>query len=209
MADILPPAPVDAPFGAYNWVDWYKKVRDAINNAGSVAWAAITGKPNSLAGYGIIDGVPDTRTITTTAPLTGGGDLSADISLFISDFTGTTPGAVPTSLGGTTNFLRADGAWAAPGGGGGGASWTELEVDFGSTPVYSTSFTITDAAITSSSVKIQVLPCGKAATGRTADDWQWDTAQFAADPDTGSATCYAVFSPGPIVGKRNIQYSIG
>lgn len=32
MADILPPAPIDAPFASYNWVDWYKKVRDAINS---------------------------------------------------------------------------------------------------------------------------------------------------------------------------------
>lgn len=56
MADILPPAPIDAPFGAYNWVDWYKKVRDAINNAGSVNWASITGKPTTLSGFGITDG---------------------------------------------------------------------------------------------------------------------------------------------------------
>ena len=150
MADILPPAPVDAPFGAYNWVDWYKKVRDAINNAGSVAWAAITGKPNSLAGYGIIDGVPDTRTITTTAPLTGGGDLSADISLFISDFTGSTPGAVPTSLGGTTNYLRADGAWASPGDALGAASGTSLtlsgDITTGSGTLHKTSAPLTNAA---------------------------------------------------------------
>ena len=55
MADILPPAPVDAPFGAYNWVDWYKKVRDAINNATTLAWTAITGTPTTLSGYGITD----------------------------------------------------------------------------------------------------------------------------------------------------------
>ncbi len=53
MADILPPAPVDAPFGAYNWVDWYKKVRDSINSATTLAWTAITGTPTTLSGYGI------------------------------------------------------------------------------------------------------------------------------------------------------------
>jgi hypothetical protein len=90
----------------------------------------------------------------------------------------------------------------------GGASWTEAEIDFGAAPVYSASFTITDAAITSTS-KVQVLPCGKAATGRTADDWAWDGATMAANPGTGSATCYAVFVPGPVVGKRKIQYSVG
>lgn len=100
-------------------------------------------------------------------------------------------------------------ALIAGGGGGGGTAdaWTETEVDFGTTPVFDAQFTITDAAITSSS-KINVLPCGKAATGRTADDWQFDGAVFAANPASGSATCYATFIPGPIVGKRKIQYLV-
>lgn len=76
MPQILPPAPVDAPFGAYNWVDWYKKVRDAINDATSVAWAIITGTPTTIAGYGITDGVTKTGTETLsnktlTAPIIG------------------------------------------------------------------------------------------------------------------------------------------
>lgn len=91
---------------------------------------------------------------------------------------------------------------------GGGATWTEVEVDFGAAPAYEASFTITDASITAAS-KVQVLPCGKAATGRTADDWQWDGATFAANPGSGSAACYAVFTPGPIVGPRKVQYSVG
>ena len=53
MPDILPPAPVDAPFGSYNWTDWYKKVRDAINAAETISWSAITGTPTTLSGYGI------------------------------------------------------------------------------------------------------------------------------------------------------------
>jgi hypothetical protein len=89
-----------------------------------------------------------------------------------------------------------------------GATWTEAEVDFGFAPVYSATFTITDASISAAS-KVQVLPCGKAATGRTADDWAWDGATFAALPASGSATCYAVFTPGPIVGRRKVQYSVG
>lgn len=39
-------------------------------------------------------------------------------------FTDTLKGLVPASGGGTTNFLRADGTWAAPAGGGGGSSGT-------------------------------------------------------------------------------------
>lgn len=107
-------------------------------------------------------------------------------------------------LSGRLLILKPLGAVAAAS----GATWTEVEVDFGSSPVYGAEFTITDAAITAAS-KVQVLPCGKAATGRTADDWAWDGASFAANPGAGSATCYAQFLPGPIVGKRKVQYSVG
>lgn len=58
--------------------------------------------------------VPLARTVSTTAPLTGGGALSGNLALGISAFAGVGEGAVPSSLGGTTNFLRADGSWAAP-----------------------------------------------------------------------------------------------
>ena len=37
----------------------------------------------------------------------------------VETFTATTEGVVPASGGGTTNFLRADGTWATPAGGGG------------------------------------------------------------------------------------------
>jgi hypothetical protein len=55
-----------------------------------------------------------TITVTPTAPLTGGGDLSANRTLAITSFAGSAAGAVPVSVGGTTNFLRADGTWSAP-----------------------------------------------------------------------------------------------
>jgi hypothetical protein len=57
---------------------------------------------------------PTTRAINTTAPLTGGGNLTADRTLAITAFAGSAAGAVPASPGGTANFLRADGTWAAP-----------------------------------------------------------------------------------------------
>ena len=37
----------------------------------------------------------------------------------VETFTDTTEGVVPASGGGTSNFLRADGTWATPAGGGG------------------------------------------------------------------------------------------
>ena len=52
-----------------------------------------------------------------TLRTTGGADVDLD-----STFSSTLKGIVPASGGGTTNFLRADGTWAAPAGGGGGIS---------------------------------------------------------------------------------------
>jgi hypothetical protein len=47
------------------------------------------------------------------------GLTQAQLTALINAFTSTLSGAVPASGGGTTNFLRADGTWAAPSGGGG------------------------------------------------------------------------------------------
>ena len=101
MADILPPAPIDAPFGGYAWADWYKKVRDNINAATSVVWSAITGTPTTLAGYGITD---------AQAKLTNSASLAASIS----DETGTgklvfndTPSLIAPYIGAGTGFTLA------------------------------------------------------------------------------------------------------
>jgi microcystin-dependent protein len=55
--------------------------------------------------------VTTSRTISTTAPLAGGGDLTTNRTLTIDEFTGSTPGAVPTSTGTAVKFLRDDGTW--------------------------------------------------------------------------------------------------
>jgi len=77
-----------------------------------------------MTGYGGSSGsgggVPTTRLINTTAPLTGGGDLSADLTLAISDFVsagaGHARGAVPDPGAGAagTRFLRDDATWVVP-----------------------------------------------------------------------------------------------
>jgi hypothetical protein len=53
-----------------------------------------------------------TIAINTTAPLAGGGDLSAARTLTISDFSTSNRGTVPASGGGGDRYLRADGIWA-------------------------------------------------------------------------------------------------
>lgn len=42
MADIIPPIPIEAPFASYNWIDWYQKVRRAINEAQNLKWSQFT-----------------------------------------------------------------------------------------------------------------------------------------------------------------------
>ncbi len=51
----------------------------------SLAWSKITGTPTTLAGYGITDGVSSSIAINTTAPLTGGGNLTTSRTLAIND----------------------------------------------------------------------------------------------------------------------------
>lgn len=46
---------------------------------------------------------------------------TTSLTTLVNAFTPTLSGAAPLSGGGTTNFLRADGAWAVPAGGGGGS----------------------------------------------------------------------------------------
>jgi hypothetical protein len=94
-------------------------------------------------------------------------------------------------------------------GGSGSFSLTTVEVDFGSTPRWDALFTITDAGISPTS-NIMIGESGKVATGRLAQgDAQWDSIQCAALPGTGDMQVFCSVFPGPVVGKRTLQYTIG
>jgi len=123
--------------------------------------------------------------------------------------TAATPGLMPATGTPSGKFLKDDLTWASPGGGGGGsATWTEIEVDFGSSPVYDATFTVTDAAV-SSTTEVAVIQSGNAATDRGSGDALWDSISYAAQQGSGSFTLYALATPGPVVGKRKILYQIG
>lgn len=52
-----------------------------LNKPTTWAWADITGKPTTLAGYGITNGVPNTRRVSAGNGLAGGGVLSSDVTI--------------------------------------------------------------------------------------------------------------------------------
>lgn len=95
-------------------------LQDVDFDVGVLAESDITNLVADLAAL-----TPQSRNINTTAPLTGGGDLSADRTLGITDFGasggGHARGAVPDPGGsaGTAKFLREDATWAVPPGGSG------------------------------------------------------------------------------------------
>lgn len=107
-------------------------------------------------------------------------------------FTSVLKGLVPASGGGTTNFLRADGTWAAPPGGGGGATATTIEVNTGSVASWRGKFTITDAAIGGTSkVLVWKAPGPYTGKGTRADEAEMDLLQITTViPAAGSASVH-------------------
>jgi len=76
-----------------------------------------------------------------------GGLTDTQLTTHIDAFTSAQKGAVPASGGGTANFLRADGLWAVPPGGGAGGSpgGSNLQVQYNNAGVFAG---LTDAALT-------------------------------------------------------------
>jgi hypothetical protein len=113
-------------------------------------------------------------TLTLKGNNTGGTanplDLTvAQVNAILPVFTSTLNGLAPLSGGGSTNFLRADGTWAAPAGSGGTVTSVAL-ADGSTTPIYA----ISGSPVTSSGTLTLTLDTQSAAT-------------FFAGPATGSA----------------------
>lgn len=129
-------APIASTAGAATYLDGYYDRRNA-------RWE-VRGVPNLTATYdpaGTAAAALAARTIATTAPITGGGDLSANRTIAISDLVGDTgsggtKGAVPAPAAGDAaagKFLSANGAWAVPAGGGGGLADAYQQITDGTT----------------------------------------------------------------------------
>ena len=53
---LVPPQPQGVVPGSGLWNDWIEKIRSVVNQTlTSINWTIITGKPTTLAGYGITD----------------------------------------------------------------------------------------------------------------------------------------------------------
>lgn len=83
-----------------------------------------------------------------------------------------------------------------------------VEIDFGSTPVQSATFTITDSNV---QLVNFVMPyqAGIAATGRQVDENDMDKMSLVAIVGVGQFTLYAEGRDGPLSGKYKIGYQIG
>jgi Protein of unknown function (DUF2793) len=117
-------------------VRWDGTAWGGLTSSGSIAWGSITGTLSSqtdlqsaLNGKAaashthpaaeISDSTAAGRSMLTAA------DAAAQ-TVLLNVFASGLKGLAPASGGGTTNFLRADGTWAVPPGGGGGAAWGSI-----------------------------------------------------------------------------------
>ena len=86
-------------------------------------------------------------------------------------------------------------------------AWTEVEVDFGTTPQYSALFTVVDGDVSASS-NIVINGSSEPATGRVGNDAEWDGLALSAIAGSGSFTLTAIAVPGPVVGARKVLYQV-
>jgi hypothetical protein len=147
------------------------KADSALQPGAQIPWTDVTGKPTFFSGaYGDLTGIPSTFAPSAhthvQADITGlVTDLAAKAPIASPTFTGTVTlpagqvvnGVTLTNAGGTTNFLRADGTYAAPAGGGGGATVGSSVLSFGAAPGTNiATITITGQAAILSGSKIKV-----------------------------------------------------
>ena len=120
MSDILPPPSTSIPAVEDErgktmdftpvWRKWFIDLADILNKSGGTE------------GF-----ISATTNITGQEPIVVTGNLRRNnIEISVTEFTSNKSGVVPNSNGGTENFLRADGVWAAPPGGPSSSSHNSL-----------------------------------------------------------------------------------
>ena len=166
---------------------------------GTYADIQVTGLGTS---WTLVSPVNTTRLATGTASgttwLRGDSTWSA-----LPGFTTTDAGTVPPSGGGTTNFLRADGTWAAPGGGG---AVTRLTLTAPGSTGLEWSSTVADAGATASSKVSSALVLNSSLDENGYDELQHMNVW--AVPDSGQITFTLTHRLGEFVGPFYIDYTL-
>lgn len=118
-------------------------------------------------------------------------------------------GAILSNALGTTVFLRGDGTYATPPGGSGTFTITQIEVDFGVTPISENIFTISDGIVTSSS-KIIANLAYDIPTGKDLDELEMDCLDIkCGNASTGQFQMFIKASDGSYLhDKFKINYTI-
>jgi len=97
----------------------------------------------------------------------------------------------------------------AASGGSGTFSISQTEIDFGSTPVADGTFTITDAAVTSSAKKIMATLSYDAPTGKDQDELEMDDLSIICAAGTGQFSMYVRATDGSyLADKFKINYTV-
>jgi hypothetical protein len=120
-------------------------------------------------------------------------------------FTSVLKGLAPPSGGGIVNFLRADGTWAAPGGGG-AAAMTDTTITLPYTGAHSGTAVVVDAAILAGS---NVGIFWGDVLDTDANSPEMDAVTFTCIPAAGSMTVRVSSDKAPVGGPYKIRYLIG
>jgi hypothetical protein len=117
-------------------VRWDGTAWGGLTSSGSVAWGSITGTLSSQTDLqAALDGKAasvHTHASNDISDSSAAGRsmlMAADAAaqtVLLNVFASGLKGLAPASGGGTTNFLRADGTWAAPPSGGGDGTWGSI-----------------------------------------------------------------------------------
>ena len=130
--------------------------------------------------------------------------LVADAGATVQALNGSTLTGIPQWGQRRARLVAAD-TWYVSDPGASGA--TSTTVDFGTSPVESATFTITDARVTTGTI-VHAWPHGSTASGRTDGDEEWDNLTCTARSGTGSFTLTVHCTTGSLVGNRVIAYTI-
>lgn len=136
-----------------------------------------------------------------STPVTDSGTITITPNLF----TSSAGGIVPASGGGTTNFLRADGTWAAAGGAG-----TVTSVGVTSSGTYASALTIASSPVTSSgSITITPNIFGSLAPGVVPSSGGGTANFLRADGTWATPPGTSSFSGGTVVNATTFSSTVG